>query len=446
MEIQHDPWQEEILEYEDDICLGKGRRIGATHIFGIKAIEYLMTHENHHPGSQIVCVSITEDQAQLIILFALQYAQEKYKKYIGKGKNKPTLNRIILIVNGNKRILIAKPVGATGDSIRGFEGQILMVDEASKMPKLFWAAAKPILITTGGKIWMWSTFFGTKDYFWKSFNEKYNLKLPKARFKVWLKNTREVMRDRKICESWTKEQREDALELLEEEERDMTRATFNQEYMAIPSDKLRQLFSEELIKDCQKLDRPEAIGSGSFYLGVDVARLGEDKSTFEVVKKIDRNNFEHVEHIMTSKTLTTETETRIFQLENKFHFKQIFIDAYGVGTGVFDHLLTDSRTKYKSVAIGFESRPLDSEEKPKKTKITEWDLYENLKRLMEQRKIKLLISDEIFYSLYSIQYEYIGDKIIITGSDKHAADGLVRGAWCAKDKTLNIIEFCKGLR
>ncbi len=445
MNINHDPWQKEVLEYEDDLLIGKGRRIGATHIMGVKAIEYLMNHENKHPSSQIICVSLTEDQAQLIILFALQYAQEKYKKYIGKGKNKPTLNRIILIVNGNRRILLARPVGVTGDSVRGFEGQILMVDEASRMPKLFWAAAKPVLLTTGGKIWMWSTFFGTKEYFWKSFDEAYNKKLPKARFKVWLLNSEEVMKNRKISESWTKQQREDAIRILEEEKRDMTQAEYNQEYMAIPSDKLRQLFNEELIKECQTLNRPAEIGIGSFYLGVDVARLGEDKSTFEVVKKINRDNFEHVEHLMTSKTLTTKTEDKIFQLEDKFKFKQIFIDAYGLGVGVFDHLLTDSRTKWKSVAIGFSSKPLDAEEK-KKTKITEWDLYENLKMLMEEGKIKLLKSDEIFQSLYSIQYELVGDKIIITGSDKHAADGLVRGAWCAKDKTLNIMEFCKGLK
>ena len=436
--INHDPWQKEILEYEKDLLLAKGRRIGATHIMGVKAIEYLMTHENKHPSSQIICVSITEDQAQLIILFALQYAQEKYKKYIGKGKNKPTLNRIILVVNGNRRILLAKPVGVTGDSIRGFEGQILMVDEASRMPKLFWAAAKPVLLTTGGKIWMWSTFKGKQEYFWKSFDEAYNKKDPKARFKVWLKNSEEVIEDRKVCRSWTQQQREEALKILEEERRDMTQAEYAQEYMARPSDKLRKLFDEDLIKKLQILDRPEEVGvDKEFYLGVDVARLGEDLSTFEVFEKIDKDNIRHVENITTGKTLTTSTRDIIFDLENKFEFKQIFIDAYGVGTGVFDALLTDERTRRKSIAIGHSSKPLDNEDK-KKIKINEWDLYENFQSLMEQKKIKLLKGDDIFHSLNSIQYEYIEDKIIITGSDKHIADGLVRGAWCSKGKDLSI--------
>ena len=135
--ITLDDWQKEVLAYEGNLGIAKGRRIGATHVMGKKAIEYLMTHHNNHPSSQIVCVSITDDQAHLIILFALQHAQEKYAKYIGKGKDSPTLNRIVLIVKGNRRILLARPVGNTGDSVRGFEGQILMVDEASRMPPLF---------------------------------------------------------------------------------------------------------------------------------------------------------------------------------------------------------------------------------------------------------------------------------------------------------------------
>ena len=437
MEIQHDKWQKEVLDYKGHLLVAKGRRIGCTHIMGIKAIEYMMKHANNHPSSQIICVSITDDQAQLIILFAKQYAQKKYPKFLGKGKDSPTLNRIVLVVNGNRRILLARPVGVTGDSVRGFEGQILMVDEASRMPKLFWAAAKPVLLTTGGKIWMWSTFKGKQEYFWKSFNEAFNLKDPKARFKVWLLNTPEVIEKRKICESWTQQQKEEALKILEEERRDMTQAEFAQEYMARPSDKLRKLFDEDLIRKLQVLERPEKIGKGDFFLGVDVARLGEDLSTFEIAKRINKNEFIHVENLTTGKTLTTETGNKIFQLEDQYHFKQIFIDAYGVGIGVFDRLLEDNRTKRKSIAIGHASRPLDNEEKMT-TKIKAWDLYENFQQLMEQGKIKLLKGEEIFHSLNSIQYEYIEDKIIIIGSDKHIADGLVRAFWCSKDKHLNI--------
>ena len=118
MEIVLDDWQEEILNEKGHLLFAKGRRIGATHIFAIKAVEFLMNNQNNHPSSQIVCVSLTEDQAELIIAFATLYAQKKYKKFLGRGKNKPTLKRLIIKVNGNRRILLARPVGNTGDAAR----------------------------------------------------------------------------------------------------------------------------------------------------------------------------------------------------------------------------------------------------------------------------------------------------------------------------------------
>ena len=186
MEIKLDDWQKEIMDDEEHhILLGKGRRVGATLLFSRKAVKWMMSHYNPHPTSQIVCSSITEDQAQLIVAFAHDYAIQRYKKYIGRGKDKPTLNRLVLVVNGNRRILLAKPVGATGSSARGFEGQVLMVDEGAFQPDLFWDAAKPILATTGGRIWTWGTFNGREGYFWKNYEKAVILKDPKTRFRVW---------------------------------------------------------------------------------------------------------------------------------------------------------------------------------------------------------------------------------------------------------------------
>ena len=159
MKIKLDKWQKEIMADETHhILLAKGRRIGATHLFAQKAVEWLKTHHNPHPTSQIVCASLTIDQAQLLIAFATQYAQETCPELVGRGKDKPTLNKLVLKVNKNRRILLAKPVGDTGRSSRGFEGQVLMVDEAPFQPDLFFDAATPILATTNGRIWMFGTF------------------------------------------------------------------------------------------------------------------------------------------------------------------------------------------------------------------------------------------------------------------------------------------------
>jgi len=435
-----DPWQEEVLAHKGDMGLCTGRRVGKTYILSRKSIDHMKENKK-----DIIVVSLTEDQAMLIIAFALNYAKEAYPELIGKGKYKPTMKTLTLVWGKGKNVetvrMISRPVGSTGDATRGFEGGVLVVDEASRMPKLFWIAALPILLTQAGEIWMCSTPHGKQGYFWKRFEEAMIKKDPKARFKFFYKNTEDVIRDRPISESWTEEQRLGAMKILEEDKKDMTMLQYGQEYQGLFMEDMKQLFSDELIIECQKLEeRQQAMkGYKDYFLGVDVARLGEDESTFEIMDRTDRDEVIHVEHIVTKKTLTTATTDLIWQLEEKYDLKQIFVDAYGVGTGVFDQLITDDRTKRKTVAIGHWARPLDAEEK-KKEKVTPWDLYHNLKVLMEQGKISLLKGDDIFASLKSIQYEYISGKETpyIHGSYKHIADGLARAAHCSQDKSLNI--------
>jgi hypothetical protein len=440
-----DDWQKEILECDDNILIAKGRRIGATHIMAEKAIEYLMTHENHHPTSQIVCVSLVEDQAKLIIAFALQYADSKYKKYIGKGKDKPTLDRIIMIVNGNRRILMAKPVGNTGDSVRGFEGQVLMVDEAPRMPKLFWAAAKPILLTTGGKIWMWGTFCGEEGYFWERWSDQ------ESRFKKWNKNTEEVIFNRPISESWTKEQREEAINLLAEEKKEMSELEYAQEYLAIPSHNLKHFFDDDLIERVCHLKRPEQeqvpiiLEMGYRYSGHDLARMGGDQFTTEVLWKREGKRIKQIDSYSQKRLLTTRNEDLIKENDLKWKNTQIGIDA-GAGTlgvSVLDHLLKpDSPVKKKVVAMNNRQVSMDDDDDGKQ-KLFKEDLYDNLKSMMEMGEIELLDDDEIKLSLRSIQMEFIKDihgvtKIRISGNFSHHAEGLIRAAWLANQKSLNL--------
>ena len=109
-----------------------------------------------------------------------------------------------------------------------------------------------------------------------------------------------------------------------------------------------------------------------------------------------------------------------------------------MGVGVFDQLLTEDRTKRRVTAINNTARPLDSEGKRRK-KTLKSDCYNNLLSLMEKGKIQLLDDDDIFLSLKSVQFEYgEGGKLKIFGNYTHIAEGLIRAAWCEKDKSLNI--------
>ena len=431
-----DDWQKEALEYDGDLLLCTGRRVGKTMIMAIKAIERMKKQK----GCKIMVVSLTEDQAELIIAMALQYAEEKYKSLIGKGNKKPTKSKI----HFNGGMLRSRPVGLTGDSVRGFTGDVLVVDEASRMPKLMWIAARPILLTSAhANLWLCSTPAGKQGYFWEKFDEAYNKKDPKSRFKVIYTTTEKVMSEREICESWTIEQRENALKTLEQEKRDMTKLEYGQEYMGLFLEELQRVFSDELIAKCCVLKRRERIVPYlKYYLGCDIARMGGDEITFEVIERVNKNFFLQRESIIKKRRLTTQTEDDIYTLHQMWRFKSIGIDA-GAGTlgvSVLDHLI---RRNIEVVALNNRKMSLDRDGK-KTQKLMVEDMYNNLLAMMEQGKVKLLDDDEVIASLRSIMYEIVTKqdqptRTRIWGSYSHVAEGIIRALWLAnEDKRLDL--------
>lgn len=446
MEIRLDNWQKEIIaDEEHHILLAKGRRIGATYLFAIKAVEWLRNHHNNHPNSQIVCSSITEDQAQLIIAFATNYAQKKYSKLIGKGKNKPTLNRLILVVNKNRRILIAKPVGATGSSARGFEGQVLMVDEGSFQPDVFWDAAKPILATTGGRIWTWGTFNGREGYFWKNYEKAVILKDPKTRFRVWEKNTEEILKERPISGSWTEEQREGLRIHLKEEKEDMSEMAYAQEYLGIASLDKRQFYSDEWIeKVCCQDEKIELSKDGKFYGGFDLARMGGDEFTAEILIKQGPKNYKQADHYKRKLLLTTDNEDLIMEFTRKWKCKQSGIDAGSgtLGVSIYDHLQKVSYMREKIKAMN--NRMISINQEEGKQRLFNEDMHDNLRAMGEKGEITLFNREDIKASFRSVQWDLVKDnhglsKVRIFGRYTHIVEGIKFAAYLAKkDTTLSL--------
>jgi len=422
-----DPWQQEVLNYDGDLLLNTGRQVGKTTIFARKGAEYLV----NHPKCRIVVVSLTEDQAQLIIVMMLDYLERHYKKLIAKKSKKPTKSRIWLTNNAS---VISRPVGNTGDAVRGFTGDVLIVDEASRMPEMMWKAAKPALLTTAGQIWMCSTPFGKQGYFYECWLNK------SGRWKVFHVNSVDVMKERKITKDWTQELKEKQLKFLEQEKEDMTELEFGQEYLGIFSDDLQQWFPDELIMKCMTEQRHPIHPKKNNYLGVDIARMGEDESTFEIINIRDGELY-HIENQITTKTLLSDTTNHIIDLNRLYDFCRIFIDDEGIGVGVLDHLLDNPHTKRKVIGIKNSKQVIDKDGKT--TKLQKTLLYTNLKMLMEQGKIHLLKDEKVFQSLKSVQYQYINNEkgnvlLKIFGKYTHIAEGLVRSAWCVKYKPLNI--------
>jgi len=413
--INLDDYQKKILETDGNIALRSGRQVGKSTIISILAGEFAAKNSN----KTIMIISAVERQAYLLFEKVLYYMEKEYTKMIRKGKNRPTKHRINL-TNGS--VIYCLPTGLTGYGIRGFTIDVLIADEAAFIPDDVYAAVTPALAArAGSRIILLSTPFGREGYFARAFSD--------PAFKTFHVSSEECPRISK--------------DFLEQEKTRMTKRQYAQEYLGEFVDELMQFFPDKLILECMKKKRPERIVQGrEYYLGVDVARMGEDESTFEIVELGEDKVIRHIENQVTKRTLLYQSTRHILELNRIYDFQKIYIDDEGIGVGVYDYLLEEESTRRKIVAINNSKRVLNMDE-TQRTKLLKEDLYNNLLRLMESGKIELLDDPEIFQSLKSVQYEYTSDTrgrphLKIFGNYTHITEGIIRAAWCVKEIGLNI--------
>lgn len=442
MHINLDPWQKEFIKAEGNKILCTGRQVGKSEVCSIDAIEWIMKN----PGSKpVVMIAPTERQAYGLFSKTLNYLTENYGKSIMKGKNRPTQTRIKLKIGKTINEIYCLPVGATGLGIRFLTIGRLYVDEASRLPEMVWEAVLPSLVTTGGDLIVLSTPFGAQGTFydiWRNKNASYD---DFSRFSV---TTETVMQEREVCKSWTEYQKEKAILYLDSAKKRFSKRQYAQEYVGEFIEDLHRWFNDDLIFQTCTLKRPEQWSKRTkYYMGVDIARMGEDRSTFQVFMKTPTQMI-HVESITTEKKYTTETEAEIIRLTRKWDCEKVYIDAGSgtLGVSIFDHLIQHDEMKRKIVAINNAERVIEysSDGNPRMMKLKKVDLYDNLRALMEQRRIKLLDDDEIKQELASVQYEYVMKEgqpttlRIFANPSADIVEGITRGAWAIKQKDINI--------
>ena len=335
-----------------------------------------------NPKRIIGMFAYTEKQAFNLFFKTLMYLKAKHPKLlITKGKDKPT-KHVIHLTNGS--IIMCYAVGLTGEGIRTFTLTDLVIDEAAPMAREVFIALRPMLSVTQGHLDISSTPRGKHD---KEGNEKYFYSCSKDdKFKKFYISAEDCPRHSK--------------KFLEEEKERMTKLEYAQEYLAKFLDEIRQFFPNELIKDSCILSENQAHG-GPYFLGVDIARMGKDESTFEILEE-NGNIINQIENITTKKTKLTDTTNKILELDTKFNFgrKAIGIDDAGLGAGVYDFLLNNNQVRRKIVGLNNARKSIDRNNR-KKTLMKE-DMYIYLKILMEKKKIQILDDNNVKESLKSI--------------------------------------------
>lgn len=414
-----DKWQEDVLKEENNLILMCGRQIGKSEIMAKKIADYLLNNEK----VKLLIVSGVERQASGLYQKTLNYIANDYPKELCKGKKKPLRTKFEL---KNKSILITEPVGIDGSAARQHTVNGVVFEEMQLIPEAAFAAITPMLLTTGGFIWMLGTAWATEGYVYE--------RLSDPNFTVIRVNAEEV------AELRPEPQRTIMLKHLENERKRLTEAMYQQEYLAIPSDLTRQIFPDTLISRSLRAIRPSTISeSFDYVLGVDPAGMGEDEGSISIFKINSQSETAiQVDHIITTKQYTTQITERIINLDKRYNFTKIYVDDGGVGFGVFSELMKEDSTKFKTIPLNNSARSLNYDDSKRKRILYE-DMIMNLLNLMEKNKIELLQDSEIRESLKSYKFEYSKEKkLLISSNYNHPVQSIMRAVWHLQTKHLNL--------
>lgn len=370
----------------------------------------------------------TEKQAYNLFFKTLTYLKAVYPKSIKYGKDKPT-KHIIHLKNGS--IIMCYAAGLSGEGIRTYTVTDLVVDEAAPMAREVFVAITPMLSVTKGSLDIISTPRGKHGYFYECSDDAALGDKIKKNFTRFYVNAEDCPRHDK--------------DHLANERESMTALEYAQEYKAMFLDELRQFFPDNLIKDCMTLKRSDSVQPipdqvGDRFLGVDIARQGQDETVLFSVVRRKREFIKQIDMAITKKTYLTDTIELIKESDKRWDYRKIYIDTGGMGTGVFDPLLKDEQTKRKVVSIDNATRAITNEGKRQK-RLMKLDLYLTLLRLMEQGKVKVFNEPEIELSFKSVQRDLETGRIF--GKYTHIMESLVRAVHCVNDKS-NDMWICSG--
>lgn len=408
-----DPWQEEVMKCKGNMVLRSGRQVGKSTVIGLKAAKYAL----ENPNKLVVVISKTDRQSALLFTKILFNIMQIDKKAVARGKGagqNPTKHKIAL---KNKSVVHSLPAGDTGYGIMGFTIDLLIADEAAFIPEEVWNSIIPALAITRGNIWLLSTPFIKVGYYYDCFED--------PSFTAFHTSSEDCPRRDEV--------------FLARQKKNRTKAQYKQMYLGEFVDEEMQFFSDEIIRKCSTGKKPPKIlPNRKYFLGCDVARMDKDEFTYEIIDMTDRQNIKHVESIVTKNKPIPESTRKIIDLNTQYNFQKEYIDSGGMGITVCDLLRESDADKRKVVEINNASRIWNVDEGKKK--IIKEELYHNLRKLMEKGEIELLDDDEVKASLKCIQAEH--DKktgrLIFSGDDNHIVEGLIRAAWAAQGKHLNI--------
>jgi len=373
-----------LLDNSKRIIFVAGRQVGKSTMASIKALYNALKHDNW----TILVVAPTFRQSKII--FDKMREIVITRPWITMRTERITQTMIYF---KNRSRIFCLPSGYTGETIRGFTSQLIIIDEGAYVPEEVYVSVVPALSTTDGSLWLLGTPAGKRGYFWSAWNSP---EFSKHHAK-------------------TEENPLVTKEFLEEQRMAMTEIQFRQEFLGEFVEEADVFYNYELVKKVAVGDwkeKPEEDRERfKYYLGVDLARMGNDESAYVIVEYDEKEDrLRMANYQTTSKKPLTDAIGRIKALDNFWRFERIIIDESGLGSGVVDSLKEE---------IGFKVRGFTFSSKERE------ELYTNLKYLMEKGKLTILNDIKLRNQLTSLTYEYTSSGRLKIKKPERGNDDLV---------------------
>lgn len=315
-----DPWQTDVLRSSDSrTLLLATRQGGKSTVAAGKALH----KAQYKPGSLSLLLSPSERQSGELFKKVLDV-------YTRTGRSIPTKSQSALrleLSNGSR----IEALPGTESSIRGYSAvDLLVCDEASRIPDELWFAVRPMVSVSQGDILALSTPFGKRGWFYSEWSTS----------SYW-KKIRITARE---CPRLTEE-------ILEQEEQSLGTFYFRQEYLCefLDTSGVEGFINPEAVYACSQLqfDRSRAWLEAPVDIGLDVSRsLKGDKTAFVAAKGniaiyVDAR---HRDDLM-------DTCGAAVQWIETAKARSLRLDDGGVGGGVTDRLLELQGQKEASAAL-----------------------------------------------------------------------------------------------
>jgi len=379
--------------YDRFIVYRTGRQVGKSTNAGIKAIHFAyfapLFASNIDTGvANVVIASLSKDQAHLIlskISDFLHMSPTLNKKITKEIKTEITLEWY----DGTGRTnFIVRPIGDTGDSLRGFTVHFAILDEAAYIPEVVYNAFLPSTVTTKPHILLTSTPKGKAGQFFKSCMQSHTIfehgkarhlhdnkeKYPWTQFHVTTFDNPMAASDPQV------------LKLIGA----TTKASERQELYGEFLDSGNSLIPYNLLQEAlQPLkERPQF----EYYeAGVDTSGKGADETVIIIAGV--RENVVYPVEVYTE--LTTEQPAlarKLKEFNRIYGLRRVYIDETGMGDTLMD-LCRELDPDMNLYGVNFKS--------------DKTELFVNLERLFEERLINLSLLEEVHMDKMAEQLQYM---------------------------------------